>query len=85
MLQLTEAAAVRLKSALEGLRPEEGDCFRIRVTQEGVTIVADHKCSGDITVDYDENVLVVMDAISADRLENLTMDFDEAARRLVFS
>jgi len=35
MLQLTDKAAVRLKSALTELDLDEGACFRLGLTQEG--------------------------------------------------
>ncbi|MFQ5791303.1 MAG: hypothetical protein ACE5JI_12600 [Acidobacteriota bacterium] len=85
MLQLTEKAAVRLKSALLELHPDEGACFRLGVTQEGVRMVVDQERPGDTTVKYGDEVLLVIDPTSAGRFEGHTLDFDEAAKQLVFT
>lgn len=85
MLQLTDKAAVRLKSALSELHPDEGACFRLGLTEEGVKMVVDQERGGDTTVKYDDAVLLVIDAASAGRFEGHTMDFNEATKQLVFT
>jgi len=85
MLQITDNAAVWLKSALAELDLDEGACFRLGLTEEGVKIVVDQERPGDISVTHDDDVLVVMDSVSAGRFEGHTMDFDEAARQLIFT
>ena len=85
MLQLTEKAAVRLKSALSELHPDEGACFRLGLTKEGVRIVVDQERAGDTTVKSGDDVLLVIEAALVDRFEGHTMDFDETANQLVFT
>lgn len=85
MLQLTNKAAVRLKSALSGLHPDEDACFRLRVTEGEVKLEVDQERPGDSTVKYGDEVLLVIDATSAGCFEGHTMDFDEAAKQLVFT
>ena len=85
MLELTDSVADRLKSALSGLDLDEGACFRLSVTQEGVKIVVDQERPGDTIVKYGDDVLVVMDATSADRFDGHTMDFNEDTKQLVFT
>ena len=85
MFQVTDKAAVRLKSALSELHPDEDACFRLSVTQEGVKIVVDQERPDDTAVKYGDEVLLVIDAKSAGRFEGHTMDFDEAAKQLVFT
>jgi Fe-S cluster assembly iron-binding protein IscA len=85
MLQVTDRAAVRLKSALSELHPDEGACFRLGLGEEGVKLVVDQERPGDSTVKYGDEVLLVIDATSAGRFEGHTMDFDEAAKQLVFT
>ena len=85
MLQLTERAAVRLKSALTELHPEERACFRLGLTKEGVKLVVDQERPGDERVTHDEELLLVIDASSAGHFEGHTMDFNEATRQLVLT
>jgi Fe-S cluster assembly iron-binding protein IscA len=83
MFQLTDKAAVHLKSTLVGLDLIEAACFRMGVTEEGVKLVVDQEREGDTTIKYDDEVLVVIDAMAADRLDGHTMDLDEATEQLV--
>jgi len=85
MLELTDKAAAWLKAALSELHSEEGVCFRLGLTEEGVKLVIDQERPGDSTVKYGDDVLLVIDATSAGRFEGHTMDFDEAAKQLVFT
>ncbi len=85
MLQLTDKAAVRLKSALTELHPDEGACFRLGVTQEGVKLVVDQERTGDTVVKYGDEALIVIDATSAGLFEGRTMDFNEADKQLIFT
>jgi len=85
MLQVTDKAAARLKSALSELHPDEDACFRLGVTEEGVKLVIDQERPGDSTVKYGDEVLLVIDGTSAGRFEGHTMDFDETAKQLVFT
>jgi len=85
MLQLTDKVAVRLKSALSELHPDEGACFRLGLAENEVKITVDQERPGDTAVKYGDEVLVVMDAVSAGRFDGHTMDFDEAAKQLVFT
>lgn len=85
MLQLTDKAAVRLKSALSELHPDEDVCFRLGMAEEEVKLVVDQERPGDTTVKYGDDVLLVMDAISAGRFEGHTMDFNEATKQLVLT
>jgi Fe-S cluster assembly iron-binding protein IscA len=85
MLQLTDKAAVYLKSALSELHPDEDACFRLGLTPEGVKLVVDQERPGDSTVKYGDEVLIVIDSESAGRFEGHTMDINEATRQLVFT
>ena len=85
MLQITDRAAQRLKTTLSELELDENACFRLGVTQEGVKIVIDQERPGDTTVNYEGEVLLVMDPASADRFYGRTMDYDEEAAQLVFT
>jgi Fe-S cluster assembly iron-binding protein IscA len=84
MLQLTDKAAARLKSALTELDLDEGACFRLRMTEEGVKMVVDHEHPDDSTIEHDGKVLVVIDAESAGRFEGRKMDFNEETERMTF-
>jgi Fe-S cluster assembly iron-binding protein IscA len=83
MLQLTDKAAVRLQTALSELDVDEGACYRLALTEEGMKIVIDQEREGDTAVKYGDDVLIVIDATSVGRLEGRTMDFDESARQLI--
>lgn len=83
MVQLTDEAAVRLKSALSRVAPNEDACFRLGATEEGMKIVVDQQRAGDATVEYGGEVLIVIDAASAARCEERTIAFDEVAKKLV--
>ena len=85
MLQLTERAAVRLKSALTELHPDERSCFRLGLTREGIKLVVDQERPGDEKVTFDEDVLLVIDSSSADHFEGHTMDFNETTKQLILT
>ena len=85
MLQLTDKAAVCLKSALSELDLDEDVCFRLGLTEEGVKLAVDQERPGDTNVKYRNEVLLVIDPTSADRFEGHTMDFDEATKQLIFT
>ena len=85
MLQVTDKAAARLKSALSELHPDEGACYRLGLTEEGIKIVVDQERDGDTAIKYGDDVLLVIDVASAGRFEGHTMDFDEAAGQLVIT
>jgi len=84
MLQLTESVAARLKSTLSKLDLHEGACFRLGLSEKGVTVEIDQERPGDSTVKYEEEVLIVIDSVATDRFEGHTMDYDEDTRQLVF-
>ena len=85
MLQLTEKAAARLESTLAELELEQGDCFRLGLTEEGIKLAVDQERPGDATIEHGGSVLLVIDAVSAGQFEGHVMDFDEVARQLTFS
>jgi Fe-S cluster assembly iron-binding protein IscA len=85
MLQLTDKAAVHLRGAFTELDLDEGACFRLGVTEEGAKLVVDQERSGDTIVKHGDELLLVIDAMSANHLEGHTMDYDEATERLVFT
>ena len=68
-----------------------GTCYkaanwiRLGETQEGLIMVLDKQRPGDTTVKYDDEVLLVIDAVTVDRLEGRTMDFDDSSEQLVFT
>ncbi len=85
MFQLTDKAAVHLKSALSELHPDDGACFRFGLTQEGMKLVVDRERPDDTTVKYGDDVLLVIDAMSASCFEGHTMDFNEDTKQLVLT
>ena len=85
MFQLTDKAAVHLKSALSELDLDEDACFRLGVIEEGVRLAVDQERPGDTAVKYGDDVLLAVDATSAGHLDGHTMDFNEAAKQLVFT
>jgi Fe-S cluster assembly iron-binding protein IscA len=85
MLQITDAAAEQLSEVLADLDTREDVCLRISETQEGIRMVLDQQRPGDATIKNDDETLLVMDAVIADRLDGRTMDFNERTAQLVFT
>ncbi len=85
MFEITDTAAQRLRKVLADVNAREEVCLRLGETQEGLRMVLDQQRPGDVAVTRDEEVLLVIDAATAGRLDGRTMDFDESTEQLVVS
>lgn len=85
MLQITDTAAEHLREVLADLDTREDVCLRLSNTQEGLKVVLDQQRPGDATVKNGDEALLVMDAATAGRLDDRTMDFNESTQQLVFT
>jgi len=55
------------------------------MTREGVNIVVDQQRPGDTTIKQADEVVPVMDKVTADRLDGHTINSNETTERLVFT
>lgn len=85
MLKITDDAAKRLSKVLAEIDASDETCLRLGETQEGLKMVLDQQRPGDETVQYDEDVVLVIDAVTAGRLDGRTMDFNASTEQLTFS
>jgi Fe-S cluster assembly iron-binding protein IscA len=85
MLEITEPAAKRMASALAELSAAENECFRIVVTEEGARLMRDEQQAGDVALEHEQKVVLVMDSDTAEFLKDEKIDYDEAKSALVFA
>lgn len=85
MFHVTERAAERLRTVIAELDIHGGICLRLGETQEGPKMVRAQPRPGDTTVKVGDDVLLVVDAATAGRLDGSELDLDESTERLVFT
>jgi Fe-S cluster assembly iron-binding protein IscA len=85
VLEITESAGKRMAAALAEDSQEENECFRILLTEAGVKLVRDEQQAEDVAVEHDEQVVLVMDSVTAEFLKDQKIDYDEAQSALVFT
>jgi Fe-S cluster assembly iron-binding protein IscA len=85
MLEVTDGAAKRMRTVLSQVDQADDLCFRITVTEEGVNLTPDQERPEDTAIKHDEQVVLVMDRLTADLLEDHKLDYDEATSQLFFA
>lgn len=83
-MQITEAAAERMKTAVLHEIEENGKCFRIAMSEEGVDLVIDEHREGDVTFEYEGTLILVLDGTADDAIGELVLDYDPEQSELVF-
>jgi Fe-S cluster assembly iron-binding protein IscA len=84
MLEVTDTAAERLRTALLKASGSRQTCFRVLVRENCLEVIPDEPRPDDVTLDHDDEALLVMDRETADRLSGHKLDYDEQVARLVF-
>lgn len=85
MLTITDSAAQRLSKVLAEIDARDDVCLRLGETQEGLKMVLDQQRPGDETVKCGDDVVLVIDAATAGRLDGRTMDYNASTEQLTFS
>ena len=85
MFDVTDTAARQLKKVLAELRACDDVRLRLGETQGELKMLLDQERPGDTAVKHGDEVLLVIDAATAGRLDGRTMDFDESSQQLVFT
>ncbi len=83
MLEVTDSAAGQLRTALSKSGEGGNDCFRVFIRENCLEVIADKQRSADVAVEHDDEVLLVMDQATADRLSEHKLDYDATVSRLV--
>jgi Fe-S cluster assembly iron-binding protein IscA len=84
MFEVTETAAEQLrKTLLESHQGAQG-CFRVLLKENCLEMVPAEPMPDDVTLEHDDQALLVMDQETADRLSGHKLDYDEQVSRLVF-
>ena len=83
-MQITEAAAERMKTAVSHEIDEKEKCFRIAMSEAGVDLVIDEHREGDVTFEYEGTLILVLDATADDAIGELVLDYDPEQSELVF-
>lgn len=84
MIQLTTRAMSHLKSSSSKLNLKEDECFRLGMTQKGVTLEVDQIRDDDAIFRHGSDPLLILDPEANDSFEGLIMDFDEDSEELTF-
>jgi len=85
MLEMTDGAAKRILTELSQGEEADDSCFRITVSEEGVTLTPDQERPGDTTFMHEEKVVLVMDCLTAELLQDYRLDYDESTSELFFA
>lgn len=83
MLEITDTAAEQLRAAI----PESGASerrLRVLLRENCLEVIPDEPRPGDVTLDHEDEALLVMDRETADRLSGHKLVYDEKVARLVF-
>jgi Fe-S cluster assembly iron-binding protein IscA len=81
MLEITDRAARRLRTAISR---SSGSCLRVFVRENCLEVVPDEQRPDDVTLEHEDEVLLVMDQGTADGLSGHKLDYDDEVSRLVF-
>ena len=84
MLEITETAAQKLKSTLAKRQTKDDDHVRVIVTKKGAVLKFDRQGPRDKVLKYDNELVVLMDPVSARCLDDRRMVYDEESKSLVF-
>ena len=78
MLIVTESARGALKTALDNLPGEEGQCVRIKVDQGGrFGLSLDVEAHGDSIVTHGDSKILLVDGETAAQLEDAVLDLKD--------
>ena len=83
-MQITETAAERMREAVIEEINEEGRCFRIAMSEDGVELVVDEHREGDIAFEYEGTLVLVLDELAAEAAGEFILDFDAERSELLF-
>lgn len=83
MLKITKNALARLQTTLQEARLTELDCLRIVVGDGGPALILDQEQPGDITLERDGELLLVIDESTANYYYGRILDVDDATSLLV--
>jgi Fe-S cluster assembly iron-binding protein IscA len=83
-MQITESAAQRLRTAVLEEIEEAGKCFRIALSEEGSDLVIDEHREDDIAFEYEGTLVLVLDALAAEAVGDMILDYDDEKSELLF-
>lgn len=83
MFTITDEAASHLRTLLSSADDPDFNCFRMTSTSDGAELAFDHERPGDVRIEKEGDVLLVMDEKTADLLDGLKLTYDESESRLV--
>ncbi len=83
-MQITESAAQRLRTAVLEEINEAGKCYRIAMSEKGADLVIDEHRGDDIVFEYEGTLILVLDALSAEAVGDLILDYDDKKSELLF-
>ncbi|MHB8898400.1 MAG: hypothetical protein ACYC6Y_06610 [Thermoguttaceae bacterium] len=83
-MQITESAAQRLRTAVLEEINEPGKCFRIAMSEKGADLVIDEHHEEDMAFEYEGTRVLVLDALSAEAVGDLILDYDDEKSELLF-
>ncbi len=86
MLQISDIATSWMRSAFPEEDEDDNQCFRIIVTGRGVQLMRGEERPGDVVAYSDGGkVVLVLDAVTAECLEDLGVDYYADTSELVFA
>lgn len=81
MLQITESAKVALKTKLDSVETQPGQCVRIKAAPGGqFSLSLDVETPGDQVVNHGETKILVVDSETAKQLEGLVLDLRDSGK-----
>jgi Fe-S cluster assembly iron-binding protein IscA len=79
MVTVTENAKSALKTALDNLETQPGQCVRIRTTSSGqFGLALDKEAQGDQVVTHDRSKVLLVDSETAGQLSDLILDYRDS-------
>jgi Fe-S cluster assembly iron-binding protein IscA len=85
MLKITDTAVKHVCKALLDDHADKSLCLRIVFAEEGVGFLLDERQPGDFTLEYEDRVVLIVDAQTAELLDNRRIDYDAATSKLLIS
>ena len=86
MLQITDSAAIWMRTTLSEEDKDDNQCFRIIVTGTGVQLMRGEQRPHDVVAyTHEGKVVLVLDAATAEFLTNRKVDYDADTSELVFA
>jgi Fe-S cluster assembly iron-binding protein IscA len=84
MLELSDAAAERMRKELLEWGENENECFRIAVADDNLELVQDEQRPDDVAFEHEGKVILVLDSDASELLKDSKIDFDEEESELFF-